>query len=114
MKRQQFAKGEHEQHNRHRDPQKIADVLTDLFAQRGYAQIDTADERQSAWTKIVGDLSKYTIAGELRRGVLQILVSNSVVMQELTFRKQGLLAELKRTLPKHKIKDVRFRLGKLP
>ena len=97
-----------------RDPRKIADVLTDLFAQRGYAQVGASQDCQQAWARIIGDLAKFTHATEVRRGVLQVIVSNSVVMQELTFRKQDLITELGRALPHHQIKDLRFRLGHLP
>ena len=33
------------------------------------------------------------------------------MMQELTFQKQHILAELGRTLPDAKIRDLRFRVG---
>ena len=99
--------------NRHspNDPRKIADVLTDLFAQRGYAQIKAVDDCQEAWAHIVGDLKSCSHAGEVKRGVLQVMVSNSVIMQELTFRQEELVTELQRMLPQHRIKSLRFRVG---
>ena len=92
-------------------PRKIADVLTDLFAQRGYAQIKSVDDCQEAWAHIVGDLKSCSHAGEVKRGVLQVMVSNSVIMQELTFRQDELVTELQHRLPQHRITSLRFRVG---
>ena len=43
--------------------------------------------------------------------VLQVIVSNSVIMQELTFRQEELVTKLQRMLPQHRITSVRFRVG---
>lgn len=94
-----------------RDPQKIGEVLTDLLARRGYAQISAHEECQEAWQSVVGSMEKFSRATEVKRGVLQVVVSNSLVMQELTFRKPELIAAMAKALPTHKIKDVRFRVG---
>jgi hypothetical protein len=54
---------------------------------------------------------KYTRLGSLRRGVLEILVANSVLLQELAgFQKQRLLQELRERLDSPQINDLRFRL----
>ncbi len=101
----------YERRHRRKDPRKIADVLTDLFAQRGYAQVKAADDCQEAWAHIVGDLKSVSHAGEVKRGVLQVMVSNSVIMQELTFRQEEVVTKLQRMLPQHRITSVRFRVG---
>ena len=101
----------HPHSRRHADPRKFADVLTDLFARRGYAQIRAGSDCHEVWAKIVGDLQKFSHAGEVKRGVLHVIVSNSVIMQELTFRQQELVTELQRRLPQHRITALRFRLG---
>jgi len=44
---------------------------------------------------------------------LQVIVSNSVVMQELTIRKTELLTAIVAELPDYKIKDLRFRVGSI-
>lgn len=96
-----------------RGPQKIGDLLPDLLARRGYAQIAVHEECQQAWSHAVGELDQFSRATDVKRGVLQVVVSNSVVMQELTFRKSDLISVLAKALPQHKIKDLRFRLGKI-
>lgn len=98
---------------RNRPPQKLSNVLTDLMAQRGYAQLAASEECNDAWRKVIGSMEKFTRATEVKRGVLQIIVSNSVVMQELTFRRPELVAAMSKALPNHKIKDLRFRVGSI-
>lgn len=90
---------------------KIGDVLTDLLAQRGYAQVASQEELQHGWSSSVGKLEKFTRAVEVKRGTLHVVVSNSVVMQELTFRKQDLVRLMAEALPDHKIKEIRYRVG---
>ena len=94
-----------------RGPQKIRDVITDLMARRGYAQVEAHEECREAWQKVVGDLKRFSRATEVKRGVLYVMVSNSVVMQELTFRKQELVDAMATALPDHRISDIRFRVG---
>ena len=92
-------------------PQKIGDVISDLMAQRGYAQIASRAELQKWWADVAGPLDKFTRAAELKRGVLHVIVSNSVVMQELGFRKQELIDSLNTAKPDQEIKDIRYRVG---
>ena len=43
--------------------------------------------------------------------MLEVTVSNSTIVQELTFQKQQILAELQAELPDANIRDLRFRVG---
>lgn len=99
--------------SRHRDPQRIGDVITDLLARRGYTQLAASEECREAWRSAVGKLEAFSRAGEVKRGVLQVVVANSVVMQELTFRKKELLATIAAALPHHQVTDIRFRVGSI-
>jgi predicted nucleic acid-binding Zn ribbon protein len=90
---------------------KIGDVLVDLMAQRGYAQVKSAEQCADAWTEIAGELSQHSVPHMVRGGVLQITVRSSAVLQELTFRKQELLSQLSCALPQYRIRDLRFRVG---
>jgi predicted nucleic acid-binding Zn ribbon protein len=93
-------------------PQKIANVLSALMARKGYAQVQSALAIADAWEEAAGKkLSVASRAGNLRKGVLEVTVLNSAVMQELTFRKRQLLASLTKLLPDQGIKDLRFRIG---
>jgi len=95
-----------------RGPQRIADTLSGLMARRGYAQEHSTSERDAAWEKAVGgSFARHSRPANLRRGVLEITVRNSSVMQELTFRKKQVLKKLLELLPDLKIRDLRFRVG---
>ena len=95
-------------------PQKIADVLANLMARRGYGRVQSASTFAEAWTAAVGgQLAAASRPGNIRRGTLEVTVRNSAVMQELSFRKERLLSELTRLLPDQRIAALRFRVGDL-
>ncbi len=82
------------------------------MARRGYAREHSASECGAAWQAAVGDaFGRFTRAGAVRRGVLEVIVGNSALMQELTFQKSVLLEKLNQSLPDENIKNLRFRVG---
>jgi hypothetical protein len=83
------------------------------MARRGYARQLAHDEILEAWEQACGTLRGQSRPGTLRRNVLEIIVSNSVAMQELSFQKHQLLSELSRQLPHHQIRDLRFSIGSI-
>ena len=95
-----------------RRPKRPAESLGQLMARKGYTQTDSANELEIAWKEIVGaKWQAKTSPGPVRRGVLEIVVSNSAVNQQMEFQKKKLLAELNTRLPKYNLKDLRFRVG---
>jgi|SRR6185312_5896367 predicted nucleic acid-binding Zn ribbon protein len=95
-----------------RPPKPMRDVLSQLLAKRGYAQVQTAAGCTAAWREAVGDkLAADTRPGNVRRGVLEVLVRNSVSAQELGFLKSKIVKSLMRLVPEQKIRDLRFRVG---
>ncbi len=93
-------------------PQKIGDVLAQLMARRGYARTRAAADCDAAWREAAGDLAaRFTRAGQVRRGKLEVTVANSTLVQELNFQKRAILQTLSRLLPEDKIHDLRFRVG---
>jgi hypothetical protein len=93
-------------------PERIADILSQLMASRGFARVRGSEDYQSAWNEAAGPLgAQYSRVGQLKRGALEIVVTNSALIQEFNFQKSGILATLNRLLPDHNIKDLRFRLG---
>jgi predicted nucleic acid-binding Zn ribbon protein len=95
-----------------RGAQPIGDILGELIARRGYAQRCGQQHLQDAWRKAVGEPGgKYTRVGALRCGVLEVLVTNSILLQELAgFHKHSLLEKLRKTLDSQEVRDIRFRL----
>jgi hypothetical protein len=96
---------------RKRDAQRIGDVVNQLMARRGYGQIVGSEQIRTVWKDIAGPLGTHSVPGNLRRGVLEVFVRNSAVMQELTFRKRQLLIDLAKVFDHQTIDDLRFRVG---
>ncbi|MCS7305565.1 MAG: DUF721 domain-containing protein [Thermoguttaceae bacterium] len=96
------------------NPRHVSDILTELMVRGGYFRRQWAMVLEEAWCRAVGpDLASVTRIGRLRRGVLEILVGSSPVLQELTFGKAELLSRLRQLLPDEPIHDLRFRLGRI-
>lgn len=92
-------------------PVPLKNVVSDLLQQRGHAQLISVVERQEAWRELVESrFRETTVPGRLYRGVLHILVTDSIVMQELSFERATLLRELQRRLPDHAITKLQFRV----
>jgi len=93
-------------------PKLVRDVLSQLLAKRGYAQVQTAATCEAAWREAVGHkLAGDTRPGNVRRGVLEVLVRNSSAVQELAFLKTKIVKTLTKLIPEQRIRDVRFRVG---
>ncbi len=90
----------------------IGEVLSRLMSRRGYAQVQKMTELQAAVGQAVGrSLEKHCRPGKLSRGVLEIYVRNSSVLQELTFQKKQVLGKLAQI--EEKIRDLKFRVGQI-
>jgi predicted nucleic acid-binding Zn ribbon protein len=94
-------------------PLRLGEVLPQLMARRGYARLIGAEDYSEAWRQVAGALAQVSRPGILRRGVLQITVSHSAAVQELTFQKKQLLQDLCKELPEQKIRDLRFVVGSI-
>lgn len=95
-------------------PKRIDNVVSRLMTRKGYAREQANNELIEVWKTIVGDsMVRDSRPGNVRRGTLQVNVRNSIVLQELTFRKRELLRELARLLPQMKIQQIRFNVGNL-
>jgi predicted nucleic acid-binding Zn ribbon protein len=93
-------------------PKPMCDVMSQLLARRGYAQVQSAASCDAAWRTAVGDqLAPHTRPGNIRRGVLEVLVASSAIVQELSFLKAKVIKQLAQLVPDQKIRDVRFRVG---
>ena len=99
-----------------RSPKRIGNVIAQVFQRRGYAQVRSAGQRDQAWQQAVTEHGGQawhasTRVGSFRRGTLEVLVANSLLMQELTFCKEQLLATLQEALPDEGVKQIKFRVG---
>jgi len=95
-----------------RGPQRIGDVLAQLVGRGRLGQLHAAGQWEDAWRQVAGPVaSRYTRVACFRRGVLEVVVASSTVLQELSFRRQELIAGLAAAVPEAVLRDVRFRLG---
>jgi predicted nucleic acid-binding Zn ribbon protein len=95
-------------------PQPIAEILSDLMVRRGYARQEASAAAVEAWRAAAGPLlAEHTCVARCRRGVLEVLVANSTLVQEITFRKAGLIKDLARLLPEEQITDLKLRVGRV-
>ncbi|MBM4093954.1 MAG: DUF721 domain-containing protein [Planctomycetes bacterium] len=93
-------------------PAPIAEAISGLLARKGYAQLEAAAQRDEAWRQVAGShLAAHCRVGNVRRGVLEVIVRNSTVMQELTYQKKTLLRDIAAALPDLMIRDIRLRVG---
>jgi len=97
----------------HGGPELLREVLSRLFTARGWGRRQDRTRLEQAWTDAVGsEHAGDTQVGALRRGVLEVIIGNAVVLQELAhFHKRRLLEELRRRLPGTPVNDLRFRAG---
>jgi predicted nucleic acid-binding Zn ribbon protein len=95
-------------------PRKIGDVLAQLIARRGYAREQSSAALEATWQEAAGEqVGAITRVGTLRRGTLEVLVSNNLLAQELGFQKEGLIARLQKLSPQANITQLRFRVGNI-
>ena len=95
-------------------PKALGNVMSQLLAKRGYAQVQSAALSAAAWREAVGDkLAADTRPGNVRRGVLEVLVRDSSTRHELAFLKAKIIKSLASSMPEQKIRDVKFRVGPL-
>ncbi len=96
-------------------PQRIGDVLAQLMARRGYAREQSFERYAEVWRQVAGEmLAACSRATQVRRGVLEVLVSNSTMIQEITFQKSDLVKRLAAALPEENIRDLKLRVGSVP
>ena len=97
-----------------RQPKPVAEVIAQLVQRRGYATVRAAGQWNDAWRAAAGEpFAAVTEVGQLRRGVLEVTVANSLVMQELTFEKERILEHLQTAHPDANVKQLRFRVGRI-
>jgi predicted nucleic acid-binding Zn ribbon protein len=94
-------------------PEALGEILSRLFAARGWGRRQERLRLEEIWRHLVGpQAASHTRVGALRRGVLEIAVDNAVLLQELAhYQKRRLLEQLRTRLSGVTITDLRFRAG---
>jgi predicted nucleic acid-binding Zn ribbon protein len=94
-------------------PERLGEILSRLFTARGWGRRQERLRLERAWAEAVGpEGARYTQVAGLRRGVLEVIVGNAVLLQELAhYHKRRLLEQLRGRLPGTPLTDLRFRAG---
>ena len=94
-------------------PERVGEILSRLFTARGWGRRQNRLRLETAWAEAIGpEALEQTRVGVLRRGELEVIVANGVLLQELAhYRKRQLLEHLRRQLPGTTITNLRFRVG---
>lgn len=99
------------QANERNKVRKIGNLVGQLISRRGYASVMSNGElRGSIQTAVGPSLAESFQVGNLRAGVLHLLIADSVSLQEFNFRKRAILKQLQIDVP-DRVKDLRFRVG---
>jgi predicted nucleic acid-binding Zn ribbon protein len=94
------------------DPTPLSAVISELIARKGLARVQGNAQLVGVWKTVAGDrISSRTKVLGLKRGVLEVAVDNSALMNELaSFHKTALLHKLQKEYSEHRITDIRFKL----
>ena len=94
------------------DPKTIGEVLSELFARRGYGRVMGDQQLRQAWQAVAGELlSRKTRVRNLRNGTLEVGVASSALLSQLvSFQRLELLEALQTHHPHLKIRDLKFKL----
>jgi predicted nucleic acid-binding Zn ribbon protein len=86
--------------------------MSRLMARTGYGQEHASEALATAWGAAVpAQLAPHARPGLIRRGVLEVLVTHSAIVQEFNFHKQAVIQSLQGSLPTAGITDIRCRLS---
>src|SRR5713226_8280293 len=92
-------------------PELLGEVLSRLFTARGWGRRQDRLRLEEAWDAAMaacGLAPDQAKVGALRRGVLEVVVGNGVLLQEMAhYHKRRLLEHLRGRLPGTTVTDVR-------
>ena len=96
-----------------RGPIPVGNVVAEIMARRGLGRDRVAADKKEIWQQVVGEsVAELTKCGEMRGGRLEVVVANSTLIQELTFRKKEIIAALNQKISSWNIQEIRFRVGR--
>jgi predicted nucleic acid-binding Zn ribbon protein len=93
-------------------PEPLGEILSTWFTTRAWGRTQERMHLEKVWREVVGhEVAEQARPGRLRRGVLEVIVVDSVLHQELDLARARLLEALNLTLRVPPIRDLRFRVG---
>ncbi|MBX9681161.1 MAG: DUF721 domain-containing protein [Gemmataceae bacterium] len=100
-------------HQPDKGPERLGDILGKLFTARGWGRRSARMQLERAWAEVTNARERQaTRVVRLQRGVFEVEVNDSILLQEMSnFGKRRLLEKLKKQLPGSAVKELRFRAG---
>jgi hypothetical protein len=93
-------------------PTSIGRLMSRLMSRTGYDREQAAGSLATAWQQAAPEsLRGASQPGLVRRGVLEVFVSHSALVQEMGFHKRDVVARLGELVPAEGITDIRCRLS---
>jgi len=97
-----------------RQPKPVKDVIARLVMRRGLGRVLASTQLEQIWHQIVGrDVATRSRPGQIRGGILEIIVTHSVLKQEMRYTEQQTLAQLRQHAPQLAVRGLRYRIGRL-
>lgn len=97
-----------------RRAKSASDLINYLLARKGYIQTQSKTDLSEGWRVAAGQKwQSKTMVGNLRQGVLEVVVESSAAHQQLEFNKKQLLTSIQNQLPQNNIRSIRFRVGNI-
>jgi hypothetical protein len=91
--------------------QHISEIIKDFIKKTNIMETRESDFILENWEKIVGkDISKMACPIKLYKDKLFISVENSVIMEEMNYRKKDMIDKINLIFKDKKIKDIIFKI----
>ena len=96
------------------DARPAAELIGELFRQKGMKRSLRRAEAVLLWPRVVGpDVARFSSARTLSEGVLVVDVSDSETAMHLSMQRRRFLARYHDTYGVHDVKEVRFQVGRV-
>lgn len=94
---------------RHR-PAQIRDLLANLIRRKGLVERSAAEGLDEVWKQAVGpQLGRFSKPRKIKAGVLEVVVTNSAVLEQLrSYLHQEVLEKIRSGLPDSDVRSIRY------
>lgn len=97
-----------------RQPKKAGTLAGRVIGRYGVAAEQGTQDLEHAWKEATGkEFDGLTQVGSKKNTRLEVICSNSMVMQQLAFKKKQIIQDLNQLNPTAQIKELTFRIGKV-
>jgi len=97
-----------------RQPKPVKDIIAKLVMRRGLGRVLASAQLEEIWHQIVGrDVAAHSRPGQIRGGILEVIVTHSVLKQEMRYTEQQTLAQLRQHAPQLAVRGLRYRIGRI-